>query len=94
MEKQVRGGGVMLGASRGAAAAHSRCAAGRSDPEFNTAREVIDSSGSSARDSGTGRDTFLSARADVDDGGQQTVRPHLLMSARALINTAFEGDGQ
>lgn len=30
---------------------------------------MIDSSGSSARDSGTGREQFLSARTDVDDGG-------------------------
>ena len=34
----------------------------------------MDSSGSSARDSGTGRDTFLSARAEGDDPGQQAVR--------------------
>jgi hypothetical protein len=42
--------------------------AGRSDQEFNTARDVIDSSGSSARDSGTGRDQFLSARGE---GGEE-----------------------
>ena len=46
---------------------------GRSDQEFNTARDVIDSSGSSARDSGTGREQFLSARTDVEDGGGEAV---------------------
>ena len=50
--------------------------AGRSDQEFNTARDVIDSSGSSARDSGTGRDQFLSARGEgeeEEEGGGQAV---------------------
>ncbi len=47
--------------------------AGRSDQEFNTARDVIDSSGSSARDSGTGREQFLSARTDIDEGGGEAV---------------------
>ena len=51
--------------------------AGRSDQEFNTARDVIDSSGSSARDSGTGREQFLSARGEgaeeEEEGGGQAV---------------------
>ena len=47
--------------------------AGRSDQEFNTARDVIDSSGSSAHDSGTGREQFLSARTDIDESGGEAV---------------------